>query len=81
MGKGTKDSVRLTEEEREILEPLVDSPPAARLVAIACSQAPEGRAASTLQLLAAQLVALEIVDARAQETVRKTLQQTTSSPG
>ena len=53
----------------------------AHLVAIACSQAPQGRTSWTLHLLADKLVALEIVDAICPETVRKTLKKTTSSPG
>lgn len=53
----------------------------AHLVAIACSPAPDGRARWTLQLLAAKLVELEIVDGIAPNTVRTTLKKTVSSPG
>ena len=53
----------------------------ARLVAIACSQPPEGRAVWTLQLLADQLVEWEIVDSISTETVRQTLKKTKSSLG
>jgi|SRR5712664_2844715 len=59
----------------------LDGAQEARLVAIACSQAPEGRASWTLHLLADKLVELEIVDAISLETVRKTLKKTTSNPG
>ena len=59
----------------------LDGAQEARLVAIAWSQAPAGRTSWTLHLLAAKLVALEIVDAICLETVRKTLKKTTSSPG
>ena len=53
----------------------------ARLVAMACSQPPEGRAGWTLQLLADRLVEWEIVDSISTETVRQTLKKTRSSPG
>jgi transposase len=52
----------------------------ARLIAEACSQAPEGRNRWTLKLLADRLVALEVVESIDPETVRKTLKKTTSSP-
>jgi len=58
-----------------------DGTQAARLVAIACSQAPEGRASWTLRLLADKLVELELVDSIGRETVRQTLKKMTSSPG
>ena len=51
----------------------------ARLIALACSQPPDGRAAWTMQLLADKLVELEVVDSISDETVRKTLKKTRSS--
>jgi transposase len=53
----------------------------ARLVAIACSQAPAGRASWTLRLLADKLVELELVESIGRETVRQTLKKMTSSLG
>ena len=53
----------------------------AHLIAVACSQAPEGRCSWTLQLLADQLVEREIVDSISTETVRRTLKKTNSSLG
>ena len=53
----------------------------ARLVAMACSKPPEGRAGWTLQLLADRLVEWEMVDSISTETVRQTLKKTRSSPG
>ena len=53
----------------------------ARLIAVACSAPPAGRARWTLRLLAEQLVELEVVDAICPETVRLTLKKTCSSPG
>lgn len=48
----------------------------ARLIALACSQPPEGRAVWTMQLLADKLVELEVVESISDETVRKTLKKT-----
>jgi len=59
----------------------LDGAQEARLVTIACSPPPEGQARWTLQLLADQLVTLEIVEAIGKETVRRTLKKTTSSRG
>ena len=53
----------------------------AHLMALACSQPPEGRAGWTLQLLADRLVQWEIVDSISTETVRQTLKKTNSSLG
>ena len=48
----------------------------AHLIALACSQAPEGRARWTLRLLADRMVALEYVDALSKDTVRRVLKKT-----
>ena len=53
----------------------------AQLMALACSQPPEGRASWTLQLLADRLVECEIVDRISTETVSRTLKKTNSSLG
>ncbi len=59
----------------------LDGAPAARLVAIAWSQAPAGRTSWTLHLLAAKLGERAIVASLCLEPVRKTLKKTTSRPG
>jgi hypothetical protein len=59
----------------------LDGAPEARLVAIACSQAPEGRASWTLRLLADKLVELARVDSIGRATVRPTRKNMPSSPG
>ena len=46
------------------------------LVATACSNPPEGRVCWTMQLLADQLVSLQVVDSISDETVRQTLKKT-----
>ena len=53
----------------------------ARLVALACGEAPEGRSRWTLRLLAGKMVELEYIDAVSHETVRRVLKKTRSSPG
>jgi len=61
--------------------PKLDGEKEARLVALACSDPPEGRARWTLQLLADKLVQLEVVDSISDETVRLRLKKTKSSRG
>ena len=51
----------------------------ARLIALACSTPPEGRATWTMQLLADKLVELEVVESISDETVRVALKKTRSS--
>jgi transposase len=53
----------------------------AHLVAIACSNAPEGHTNWTLQLLANQVVAMEFAGSISLETVRQILKKTNSSRG
>ena len=48
----------------------------ARLVALACSRPPAGKARWTLRLLADEMVELEVVDSLSYETVRQTLKKT-----
>jgi transposase len=54
----------------------IDGATEARLIVIACSNAPEGRARWTLQLLADKMVELQLVDSISAETVRTTLKKT-----
>ena len=51
----------------------------AKLISIACSTPPEGRAKWTMQMLADELVILDVVDSISDETVRTTLKKTNSS--
>jgi transposase len=58
----------------------LDGKQEARLVALACSEPPEGRARWSLRLLADKLVELEIVEEEVSyQTVRRTLKKTNSS--
>ena len=51
------------------------------LVALACSQPPQGRQSWTMQMLADQLVTLDVVETISDETVRRTLKRGKSSLG
>jgi transposase len=53
----------------------------AHLIALACSQAPQGRSRWTLRLLADRMVQLEQVDHLSYETVREVLKKTSLSLG
>lgn len=59
----------------------LDGKQEAHLVAVACSSAPEGHTRWTLQLLADQVVKLELTDSISRETVRQVLKKTNSSRG
>ena len=59
----------------------LDGAAEAFLIATACTQAPEGRAEWTMQLLADKLVECKIVDSISDETVRTTLKKTRLSLG
>jgi hypothetical protein len=53
----------------------------AKLIQIACSTPPKGFARWTLQLMADELVTLNILESVSPEGVRKVLKKTNSSPG
>ena len=53
----------------------------AKLIALCCSQAPNGRAAWTLELLANELVRLKVVDGISKNTIRATLKKTNLNLG
>ena len=57
----------------------LDGEAEARLIALACSPPPEGRARWTLRVLAERMVVLGYIETVSYETVRTTLQQTNSN--
>jgi transposase len=57
----------------------LDGEQEAHLVALACSESPEGRTRWSLRLLADKLVELEVVEDISHQTVRRTLKKTNSS--
>lgn len=66
----------LTRKAREPRELKLDGEAEARLVALACSEPPEGRDRWTLRLLASRMVELEIFETLSYETVRRGLKKT-----
>lgn len=71
----------LHERPRPGRVPRLDERAHAHLVALACATPPAGRTTWTMQLLADELVVLEVVDRVCDETVRRALKKTTSSRG
>ena len=63
-------------EQKNRRAKIIDGEAEAHLVTLACSKPPEGRTTWTLQLLADQMVSLEVVDSVSPATVRKTLKKT-----
>jgi transposase len=59
----------------------LDGEQEAHLLALSCSEAPEGHNRWTLRLLADKMVKLEYVDSVSHETVRQVLKKTSSSRG
>jgi transposase len=59
----------------------LDGEAEARLVQLACSEPPDGHERWTMQMLAAKLIELEIVETVSDETVRTTLKKMNSNPG
>lgn len=68
-------------QDRPSRERKLDGHAEARLVALACSDPPQGRAGWTLRLLADKLVELDVVPSISTETVRQVLKKTNSSRG
>jgi hypothetical protein len=59
--------------------PIFDGEKEAKLIALACSQPPEGKAKWTLRLLERKVVELNIVDHASDNTIGRTLKKTSSS--
>ncbi|HNX92602.1 MAG TPA: helix-turn-helix domain-containing protein [Syntrophomonas sp.] len=79
--KGLEAALERKKRCRPGREKILDGEGEARLVSIACGQAPGGCARWTMQLLANRLVELEIVESISKETVRKMLKKTNLSRG
>jgi transposase len=71
----------LSERPRPGGQRRLDGKQEAFLIALACSTPPEGRQCWTMQLLADKLVAVQVVEAISDETVRRTLKKTRSNRG
>ena len=64
-----------------VYERKLDGEGEAHLIALACSEAPEGRHRWTLELLADRMVVLGHVDSVSYQTVGRVLKKTRSNPG
>lgn len=59
----------------------LDGEAEAHLIALACSEPPQGRSEWSLRLLADRLVELSVVDSVSHMTISRTLKKTSLSPG
>ena len=78
--RGLEPALGRKPQDRPSRELKFDGAAEARLIALACSQPPEGRARWTLKLLADKLVELEVFDSVSDEAVRRVLKKTNLSP-
>lgn len=77
--RGLTGCVERKTPDREY-ERKLDGEQEARLIQLACSQAPDDRSEWSLRLLADRMVELGVVESLSHETVRQTLKKTDSSP-
>ena len=78
--KGGQDH-GLQDRPRPGAKPKIDGEGEAHLIALTCSEPPEGRERWTLRLLADRLVELELVESISHVAIRDTLKKTNSNPG
>ena len=71
----------LTERSRPGHARKLAGPEEALVIALACTDAPEGRKVWTMQLLADRMVELKVVESISDDTVRRVLRRGTSNPG
>ena len=74
--EGLEAAVHRKKQCRLSRQRVLDGEKEARLIALCCSKAPEGRTRWTLRMLADRLVRLEVVETISHETVRQTLKKT-----
>ena len=74
--RGLEPALGRKPQDRPSRERKLDGAAEARLIALACSAPPDGRARWTLKLLADRLVELEVIDSVSDETVRRVLKKT-----
>lgn len=78
--QGFEAALERTKRGPQLSKRKLDGRGEALLIALGCSQAPEGRNRWTLRLLAEGLVELGVVDSISYETVREVLKKTSSNP-
>jgi transposase len=77
--RGPDGALARKEQDKPSRERKFDGAAEARLIALACSEPPDGRARWTMRLLADKLVELEVFESVSDETVRRLLKKTFSS--
>ena len=79
VGRGLDGALARKVQDRPSRERKFDGAAEARLIALACSAPPQGRARWTMKLLADKLVELEVFESVSDETVRRVLKKTSCS--
>lgn len=77
--RGPEQALGRKPQDRPSRERKFDGAAEARLIAVACSAPPGGRARWTMRLLADKLVELEVFESVSDETVRRVLKKTNLS--
>ena len=77
--QGLEAALVRKKQDRPSRQRKLDGAGEARLITLACSKPPQGRAAWTLRPRADRLVELQVVDTISTETVRQVLKKTNSS--
>lgn len=78
--EGLESALHRKKQEIPSRKPILDGVGEAKLIALSCSQPPEGYGRWTLNLLADKLVKLEVVDSISRQTVHRILKKTNLSP-
>jgi hypothetical protein len=76
---GVEAVLNRKEHTRPSVLPIFDGEKEAKLIALTCSQPPQGYARWTLRLLEKKVVELKIVDAASDSTIGRVLKKTSSS--
>lgn len=77
--QGLEAALVRKKQDKPSRERVLDGVAEAKLLAVACSEPPDGRTAWTLRMLADKLVELEVVGSVSAETVRRAMKKTSSS--
>jgi transposase len=78
--RGLEAALNRKKQDYPSRTPIIDGEKEAKLIALRCSQPPEGCARWTLRLLASKAVEMQIVDTISYETVRQTIKKTSCNP-
>jgi len=75
------DAALIRKKPDRIYDKKIDGDFEAKLIALSCSEPPEGYSQWSLRLLADKVVELQYVDTISHESIRQTLKKTSSNPG